>query len=203
MLNHIHALRTAGSEVLGGSVLAQLKTSGISLLNAYCTWKTAKATQSHFIGDLVWCNYVYIELQYHWRWTSWSSDERLERICSPTAVSTLSSIDKTYRVDEMREKMLSKGNSKSSIINASAEDGEVPHDINVSISAVVFGWVQYGAWWGRRWWNLCPLNLHLLISRYQDSLCISYQSSRQCTASLVILCMGLCLTETTWNGQRG
>lgn len=53
MFDHLHALHTAGSEVLDGSVLAQLKTSGISLLNAYCTWKTAKGTQSHFIGDLM------------------------------------------------------------------------------------------------------------------------------------------------------
>lgn len=51
----LHALHTAGLEVLGGSVLAQLETSEISfhMLNGYCTWKTAKATQSHFIGDLM------------------------------------------------------------------------------------------------------------------------------------------------------
>lgn len=75
-----------------------------------------------------WLNYIYIELQHCRRQTNWSSEEgvctfkgRKRQIGSPTAVLTLSSIDKTYKGWwEVREDA-SKG--QHTIINASDEDG--------------------------------------------------------------------------------
>ncbi len=45
------AWRSTYRWIRGGSVLDQVKTSGISfhMLNTYCTWKTAKVPQSHIL----------------------------------------------------------------------------------------------------------------------------------------------------------
>lgn len=165
------------------------------MLNTYCTWKTAKVPQSHILLMIklhlywapalqtankleLWGGCVYVQRQKKAKWFFY---------CSFDAFLHWLNL-KGLMGSERRRFQRTKHNHKCKWWRW--------RQLNVNVSVSVVGWrrVKVCCRWGGRWQNHCFLIFPLLISRHQDSLCISYQSSRQSTASPVILYMDLCPT---------